>query len=121
MSSSPGDTPAHQAVWRQGTRPAPRHPATRDTATRPDEVFGTHTVGGRAAGSGDLSPQHLQLVAQHRDLHIPLVRGLAESDQTEDTPNDQEPNRARHHDRPSCQLPSPLVTAWTTPGMEIQE
>jgi hypothetical protein len=60
-------------------------------------------IGGGIAGPGDLPTQHQELVAQHGDLHVLRVRGWTESDQAENPPNDQEPQRPHHRDGPSFQ------------------
>jgi hypothetical protein len=54
-------------------------------------------VGGRVAGPGHLPPQHQQLVAQYRDLHVFGVRWRTEADQPENLPDDYESQGAHHH------------------------
>jgi hypothetical protein len=59
----------------------------------------------------DLPPHHHQLVAEHRDLRVLLIRRRTETGQTQQPPNKHETRRPHHHDRRSCHPASPQVTA----------
>src|SRR4029450_12723288 len=73
-------------------------------------------VGRGVAGPGHLPAQHHQLMPQHRDLHVLRIGCRAETDQTQDPPDDQESQRARHHeDHPV----SPAIAPAHRPDPEV--
>jgi hypothetical protein len=47
---------------------------------------------------GDLTPQHHQLVTQHRELDILRVKRRTQRDQIQHPSDDHERQRAAHHD-----------------------
>jgi hypothetical protein len=56
-----------------------------------------HPVGRRVAGPGHLSAQYQQLMAEYGDLYVLGIRRRAQTDQTEDLPDEHQRQGAHDH------------------------